>query len=71
MQLCINIKDNHFGKNEMFFDVHVEMAFALASIIQFNIWTLSKSLKIYFFAYTWLEIMGKYIYSQCKVARLL
>jgi hypothetical protein len=40
MQLCINIKDNYSGKNEMFFDIHVEMAFALALIIQFNIWTL-------------------------------
>ena len=29
------------GKSEMFFDVHVGMAFVLTSTVQFHIWTLS------------------------------
>ena len=39
----MNINNAHFGKIEMFFFVHVEMAFVLTSTIYFNIWALSNS----------------------------
>ena len=32
-KLCMTIKDVYFGKGEMFFDAHVEMAFMFTSTI--------------------------------------